>query len=75
MYAEDISRCTSTPGYPNNNSSSTIYERSLFSFSGVFEYSWTNSTRYVLKFLLHSNCINLCSDFVTASSKLLVEKV
>ena len=46
MYAEDISRCTSTPSNPNNPSS-TVYERSLFNFPGVFEYSRINITKYV----------------------------
>ena len=46
MYAEDISRCTSTPGHSNDdNSTTTIYEDSLFNLLSVFEDSHSNTTR------------------------------
>ena len=44
MYAEDISRCTSTPGHSNDdNSTTTIYEDSLFNLLHAFEHN--NATR------------------------------
>ena len=46
MYAEDISRCTSTPNV-STKSAGSIYKQSFFSFIDIFEYSQTNVTRYV----------------------------
>ena len=46
MYAEDISRCTSTPRFPDKPNA-TVYERSLFSRPGVFENSRINVSRCV----------------------------
>ena len=48
MYAEDISRCTSTPNV-STKSAGSIYKQSFFSFIDIFNYSQTNdsATRYV----------------------------
>ena len=43
MYAEDISRCTSTPNV-STKSAGSIYKQSFFSFIDIFKYS---QTRYV----------------------------
>lgn len=63
MYAEDISRCASTPCHPNDNdSATTVYEDSLFNLPNIFEGSHSNTTRY--------SCL-LEVLFITAFSKLL----
>ena len=47
MYAEDISRCTSTPKIDKSNDTQSVYERSLFNLPGVFEFSRISLTRCV----------------------------
>ena len=50
MYAEDISRCTSTP-YHHVRPNSTVFENSFFSFLGVFKDPFNYVTRYVYMYM------------------------
>ena len=47
MYAQDISRCISTPCDSNNKSNDHNYENSLFSLSNVFEDLHDKANRFV----------------------------